>query len=59
MDPLKLIVQGIPLQIELPRGNYRLIAELIEHPKGWLFADVGWCDPLCSWHPFHLVEGEP
>ncbi len=58
MNVLDAIAQGRPLLIHVAPDNDRLIAALVKHPKGWVFADVGWAGPLCSFHPFHLVEGE-
>jgi hypothetical protein len=48
--------QGLPLVIDTGDGGERLLAELFEHPRGLVFADIGW--PEASWHPFHVVEGE-
>lgn len=48
----------MPLAIDTgaDAGGERLIAELFEHPRGILFADVGW--PGATWHAFHVVEGD-
>lgn len=48
----------VPLVIELPVGGTRVIAEVFERDDGIVFADIGYCDPLYSGHPFHVVTGE-
>ena len=43
------------LAIAVGRDNWRVMAEVFEHPKGIVFADIGW--PTASWHPFHIIKG--
>jgi hypothetical protein len=47
-----------PVVIRVRENIERVIAEIFEHPDGIIFADVGYCAPLYSGHPFHLVEGK-
>jgi hypothetical protein len=34
------------------------MAEVFPHPRGLVFADIGWDDPLNPRPPFHVVDGE-
>jgi hypothetical protein len=49
---------GMPLAIDTgpDAGGERLIAEIFAHPRGILFADIGW--PNATAHPFHVIEGD-
>jgi hypothetical protein len=51
--PRDLIAAGVPLQIEIKPYNRRHLAALVQHPDGWIFADIGWCDIL-NWPDTHL-----
>lgn len=44
--------------IEVRKNVVRVVAEIFDHPDGIVFVDIGFCDPMFSGHPFHLVEGE-
>jgi hypothetical protein len=46
---------GLPLAVEIAPDNQRPIAALFPHPRGIVFADVGW--PEATGHPFHVLEG--
>lgn len=45
---------GILVEID---GMTRLAAHVFRHPDGLVFVDVGWCDPLASFHAFHILAG--
>lgn len=49
---------GIPLAVDIREGHTRIAAEIFEHRDGLVFLDIGWCDPLRSFHAAHLLEGE-
>lgn len=44
--------------IEIEPGHERVMAEVFEHPRGIIFADIGWSAPANPTHPFHVIEGE-
>ena len=50
--------EDTPVMIHVRKNIDRVIAEIFPHKDGIVFADLGFCDPLNSGHPFHLVEGE-
>ena len=39
-------------------GGERIAAHLFIIDGGFVFADMGWNEPLYSGHPFHMVECE-
>lgn len=58
-DIIDLIAaEDTPVVIHVRDGITRVVAEIFPHADGIVFADIGFCDPLYSGHPFHLVEGE-
>jgi hypothetical protein len=50
--------ESAPVVIVIDEYNTRVVAEIFEHARGIVFADVGFCHPMQSGHPFHIVEGE-
>lgn len=50
--------EDTPVMIHVRKNIDRVVAEIFPHADGIVFADIGFCDPLYSGHPFHLVEGE-
>jgi len=46
-----------PVVIHVREGVERVVGEIFEHPDGIVFADVGYCAPMQSGHPYHVVEG--
>ena len=49
------LIQYDDLVIAVDDENWRVIAEIFEHPLGIVFADIGW--PEATWHPFHIIKG--
>ena len=47
---------GAPMLIE-HRTHRRLTAAIVVTDAALAFADFGWDEPMCSFHPFHVVEG--
>jgi hypothetical protein len=58
MDYQKSSEQGKQVTIETVHGGDRIAAHLFIVPGGFVFADMGWNEPLGSGHPFHIVECE-
>jgi hypothetical protein len=56
-DLVRRHLAGTPLAIEHPNGGQRVIAEIYPTDRGFVFADIGWVDPLQSGHPFHVITG--
>lgn len=48
--------QGLPLVVDLGEER-RVVAHVFPHPDGVVFAEPGWCEPLRSFHAFHVLEG--
>ena len=52
----------LPLVVELDDVIQRPVAEIAKIEGTWIFADLGWDDPLNSGHPFHVlgkqIEGD-
>ena len=46
-----------PMAIDLGGNHRRLAAAIVIADCGIAFADFGWDEPGCSFHPFHVVEG--
>lgn len=58
MKATEALKQGKALVIEIDEDNRRVVAELFQIGGQWIFADIGWTDPLNTGHPFHMVKGE-
>jgi hypothetical protein len=50
--------EGKLVTVETENGGERIAAHLFIMPGGFIFADMGWNEPLNSSHPLHYMEGE-
>lgn len=55
---IKSSERGTPLLVDLGDDHRRVAAEIFRHANGIVFMDIGWCAPMHSGHPAHLIEGE-
>jgi len=52
------LAKETPVIVRFPEdGMQRMAVACFTHPKGVVFVDIGYDDPMLSFHPFHLLEG--